>query len=170
MLQCIAISHWLGANDPWICSNCIFVTLTHYRYNNTTVLCCYNMSVFHKIPTINTPSFQVWFKFCLSHWSAIYNIMILTHWPLGVAAEILNEQFFRLISMWNCSQVNATRPHWWLVNIGSGNGLVPSGNTPLPEPILTQRVNLLEWHPAMLCNTLSHLLDAVWILYIGALW
>ena len=24
------------------------------------------------------------------------------------------------------------------VNIGSGNGLVPSGNEPLPEPMLTQ--------------------------------
>ena len=26
----------------------------------------------------------------------------------------------------------------WQVNIGSGNGLVPSGNKPLPEPMLTQ--------------------------------
>ena len=24
------------------------------------------------------------------------------------------------------------------VNIGSGNGLVPSGNKPLPEPVLTK--------------------------------
>ena len=30
--------------------------------------------------------------------------------------------------MWNCYQVNASAPHWSLVNIGSGNGLVPSGN------------------------------------------
>ena len=29
--------------------------------------------------------------------------------------------------LWNCCQVNATTPHWSLVNIGSGNGLVPSG-------------------------------------------
>ena len=28
--------------------------------------------------------------------------------------------------LWNCSQVNATRPPLWLVNIGSCNGLVPS--------------------------------------------
>ena len=34
--------------------------------------------------------------------------------------------------------MNATRPYWWKVNIGSGNGLVPSGNKPLPEPMLTQ--------------------------------
>ena len=30
-----------------------------------------------------------------------------------------------------------TWPHLWIVNIGSGNGLVPSGNKPLPEPLLT---------------------------------
>ena len=29
-----------------------------------------------------------------------------------------------------------------IVNIGSGNGLVPSGNKPLPEPMLTQMVYL----------------------------
>ena len=38
----------------------------------------------------------------------------------------------------NCPQMNATKPYWWSVNIGSGNGLVPSGNKPLPEPMLTQ--------------------------------
>ena len=31
--------------------------------------------------------------------------------------------------LWNCPHVNATRPHWWVVNIGAGNGLVPSGIT-----------------------------------------
>ena len=39
--------------------------------------------------------------------------------------------------LWNCYQVNDKTPHWSLVNIGSGNGLVPSGNKPLPEPMLT---------------------------------
>ena len=38
----------------------------------------------------------------------------------------------------NYSQENATEQLWWRVNIGSGNGLVPSGNKPLPEPMLTQ--------------------------------
>ena len=38
----------------------------------------------------------------------------------------------------NCPQVNATRRHGWLINIASGNGLVPSGTKPLPEPVLTQ--------------------------------
>ena len=34
--------------------------------------------------------------------------------------------------------MNVTGLHWWSVNIGLGNGLVPSGNNPLPEPMLTQ--------------------------------
>ena len=34
--------------------------------------------------------------------------------------------------------MNVTGLHWWAVSIGSGNGLVPSGNKPLPEPMLTQ--------------------------------
>ena len=41
----------------------------------------------------------------------------------------LNWIIFKLFSdrylehfLWNCPQVNATRPHWWLVNIGAGNG------------------------------------------------
>ena len=34
--------------------------------------------------------------------------------------------------------MNSTGPYCWKVNIGSGNGLVPSGNKPLPEPMLTQ--------------------------------
>ena len=33
---------------------------------------------------------------------------------------------------------HATRHHrWWLVDIGSGNSLVPTGIKPLPEPMLT---------------------------------
>ena len=38
--------------------------------------------------------------------------------------------------LWNCPDMNITGLHWWSVNIGSGNGLVPSGNKPLPEPML----------------------------------
>ena len=35
-------------------------------------------------------------------------------------------------------------PYWWYINIGSGNGLVPSGNKPLPEPMLTQ-ISVAIW-------------------------
>ena len=37
--------------------------------------------------------------------------------------------------------VNATESHKCEVNIGSGNDLVPSGNKPLPEPMLTQIID-----------------------------
>ena len=40
--------------------------------------------------------------------------------------------------LWNCPQLIVTGPHWWWVNIGSGNGLVLSCNKPLSEPVLTQ--------------------------------
>ena len=34
--------------------------------------------------------------------------------------------------------MNTTGPYWWWINIGPGNGLAPSGNKPLPDPMLTQ--------------------------------
>ena len=34
-------------------------------------------------------------------------------------------------------QMNDKGPFWRQVNIGSGDGLVPSGTKPLPEPMLT---------------------------------
>ena len=40
--------------------------------------------------------------------------------------------------------MNVTGLHWQLVNIGSGNGLVPSGNKPLPEPMMTQ-ISVAIW-------------------------
>ena len=40
--------------------------------------------------------------------------------------------------LWICPNMNVTGLHWWSVNIGSGNGLVPSGNKPLPEPTLSK--------------------------------
>ena len=46
---------------------------------------------------------------------------------------------------WYCPNMNVTGLHWWSVNIGSGNGLVPSGNKPLPDPMLTQ-IFVATWH------------------------
>ena len=74
---------------------------------------------------------------------------ILTHWPLGD----LNVIFKLIFSGWqlgnflrNCPQMNVTGPYWWQVNIGSGNGLVASGNKPLLELMLTQiYVTRLQW-------------------------
>ena len=47
--------------------------------------------------------------------------------------------------LWNCPNMNVIGLDWWSVNIGSGNGLVPSGNKPLPEPMLTQ-TSVAIWH------------------------
>ena len=51
--------------------------------------------------------------------------------------------------LWNSYQVNTT-PHWSLVNNGSGNGLVPSSNKPLHEPMLTQISGAIWRHYATL--------------------
>ena len=40
--------------------------------------------------------------------------------------------------MWKFPEINVIGPCWWTVNFGSGNGLMPSGNKPLSEPVLTQ--------------------------------
>ena len=43
----------------------------------------------------------------------------------------------------NYSHGNITEHLWWQVNIGLGNGSVSSGNTPLPQPMLTQFTDAL---------------------------
>ena len=54
--------------------------------------------------------------------------------------EILNSYQRQLLwaFVWNRPQVNATRLISWLVPIDSGNGLVPSGSKPFPDPMLTK--------------------------------
>ena len=75
-----------------------------------------------------------------------------TQWSLGNLNEILNMYNFQMDFsdwwlrhlLWNCPNMNVTGLHWWSVNIGSGNGLVPSGNKPVPEPMLTQ-IYVVTW-------------------------
>ena len=61
---------------------------------------------------------------------------ILNHWPLGDVVKLVIFKLSHITErypehfLWNCPQVNATRPHYRLVNIGSGNGLMPSGTRP----------------------------------------
>ena len=40
--------------------------------------------------------------------------------------------------LWDNSQMYANEPHILYDNIGSGNGLMPLGIKPLPEPLFTQ--------------------------------
>ena len=51
----------------------------------------------------------------------------------------------------------ATESHYWGVNIGSGNGLVQSGNNSLPDPVLTQIYDAIRRHNPHLVKL--HLLD-----------
>ena len=43
-----------------------------------------------------------------------------------------------------CLQVNASGPQWWYISIGSGNGLIPSGNKPFTEPMFAQ-IYIAKW-------------------------
>ena len=45
---------------------------------------------------------------------------------------------FKCNSNKHCSGMNTKGNHWWQVKIGTGNGLMPSGTKPLPEPMLNQ--------------------------------
>ena len=47
---------------------------------------------------------------------------------------------------WNGRQVNVTRPQWWLLNIESGIGLVPSSIKPLLETMLTEVYEAMQFH------------------------
>ena len=76
----------------------------------------------------------------------------LTHWPLGKFEWNFRHVIFKqilVIDGWGISC--KTAPIWMSldftdesVNIGGGNGLVPSGNKPLPEPMLTQ-ISVVIW-------------------------
>ena len=75
---------------------------------------------------------------------------LLTLWPLGNLNEILYFLYTNFGEwclkhlLWNCPNMNVIALHWRSVNIGSGNGLVPSGNKLLPEPMLTQ-ISVAMW-------------------------
>ena len=63
----------------------------------------------------------------------------LIHRLCGDVTIILTEPFLKLIiriDIMNISCEIACIRILWLVYIGSGNGLVPSGNKQLPEPVL----------------------------------
>ena len=64
------------------------------------------------------------------------------HLELIIFSHIRDRYLGYSLQKW--PQLNATEHLWWLVNIGSGNGLLPSGNKPFPGPILTQ-ISVIMW-------------------------
>ena len=66
----------------------------------------------------------------------------LTHWPMW-DASVITLIIFILISRINVLHISCEvflrhRTNDWLVNVGSGNGFVPSDSRLLPEPMLTK--------------------------------
>ena len=60
-----------------------------------------------------------------SHYALALVRCICNH---GLVTHIKYEQF-----IWNWPRGTAARSQWWSVDIGSGNGLVPSGKKQLPD-------------------------------------
>ena len=74
------------------------------------------------------------------------------------------------------SQVNATRPHWGLVHTGPGDGLMPSSNKSLPEPMLAKfhdafGVTVSHWVKhgqqlwVLMASSISEVPEAVYSMY-----
>ena len=76
--------------------------------------------------------------------------------------------------LWNCPDMYVTGLHWWSVDIGSGNGLMPSGNKSLPEPMLTQiSVTIWRYWDAIhkkVSVTASHRVMRLWLLLVTLSW
>ena len=80
----------------------------------------------------------------------VVNIMVnidsLIHWLLRYIAVILLT--LQICVFINCKEVilewMQQHPPLWLVSIGFGNGLVPSGKKPLFEPMVTQICDVID--------------------------
>ena len=59
-------------------------------------------------------------------------------------------------SKWHHQATNTCAPHWWLVIISSGNGLVLLGNKPLTEPVLSKSITMYSIPRGQCVNWLTH--------------
>ena len=82
----------------------------------------YNFTIYHIDLRETRPHYRVIFK--LTTWN--FKIIIFEFIPNIVIFSI------------SCKTVHGRWHQWWLINIGSGNGLVSSGNKPLTETVLVQ--------------------------------
>ena len=100
----------------------------HFRnFGISGSVCHKEFSVFYSYATYQTPDWLILWQIIgelVNHINSLapercgstFTIFFQTHFMKRCL-----EHFFC-----NCPQVNVIRPHWWLVNIGSSNGLVPS--------------------------------------------
>ena len=68
-----------------------------------------------------------------------------SNWKNEIFKCILQNDWYYEYFLGNRSHVNATERIDEIVNIGSGKGLVLSGNKPLPEPMLAKFCDAI-WH------------------------
>ena len=78
-----------------------------------------------------------------THWPHPGRLKVNFRWVIFKLILVVND--WGIYLLWNCLHMSVIGPYLWQVNIGSGNGLVPSGNKPLPEPMLTQ-ISVDIWH------------------------
>ena len=106
---------------------------------------------FHLIAFSQSPVFRDWTYSC--YLLRMCNFQLLFLHIRGSSARIperfpyragLPSDWWLRHLLWNCPNMNVTGLHWWSVYIGSANGLVQSGNKPLPEPMLTQ-ISVAIW-------------------------
>ena len=129
-LLCNGVSHWLGANlESALNCHCSLSLLQGHMLSfvficlwislcvlyPASILACVNWSMFHK-------------------WMAQYKrdiTPLLMHWG------------YMSFALTHCGLVMLYGDRD-LVNFGSGNGLLPDGTKPLPEPMLTDH----QWSPS----------------------
>ena len=103
----------------------------------------------------------IWTNDGLFHWHIYASLGLneLTHQPLGdveiILKSVVSKVLFQINILSNSCEIALRRmlqnPFDEKVNIGSGNGLMPSGSKPLPDPImLTQIYVTILHHKAMM--------------------
>ena len=78
----------------------------------------------------------------------------LTHWPLQDVVVIFTLVILKVMSginIWTISFSAMPKGLTALINIGSGNGFVPSGRKPSPEAILTKLDDAIWRHETTMC-------------------
>ena len=124
-LQCNVVSHWLGACTGWS-------LLMDDRLGKDRMARALQ---------------QLW-KPWLTHWF-LGGVVVLSNDFLTPMKDRYLEHF-----LWNFTQVNDTKAHWWLINIGSGNSLVsPWGDDSLKSvwSTLVELINVSMAYQEQFC-------------------
>ena len=115
--KCNVVYLWLGVCREWPRTTIL---------RRGSVLYCTVCGLKKGIPACKKPKFRTYHPNSLDpgRWSCDFKLFNI-------------KDRYREPSMWNRPHVNAILHRWWLVNTESSYGMWPSGNKPLPEPMLT---------------------------------